>query len=177
MCKSLTNSLPFPIPYLMSLTLVNTLFWIDHWYKENDAQFFSLSTNKWDKWTYPMIESLVIIVSAATGSGDCWRIIGSQVPVIISLLFAELFTTPTPHCTLDHPCQGYIVRDTHAWMDLDRGQRSILDWYFMLSICSLRLSLSMMLVTVFCCCWWICHWHPATGQPGPARHQLTRTAT
>ena len=32
---------------------------------------------------------------------------------------------------------------TYAWMDLERGQRSILDWGFMLSICSLRLSLSM----------------------------------
>ena len=56
-----------------------------------------------------MIESLVIIVSAATGSGDCWRIIVSQVPVIISLLFAELFTTPTPHCTLDHPSVRVIL--------------------------------------------------------------------
>ena len=55
-----------------------------------------------------MIESLVIIVSAATGSGDCWRIIGSQVPVIISLLFAELFTTtPTPHSLSGLYCQGY----------------------------------------------------------------------
>ena len=32
---------------------------------------------------------------------------------------------------------------TYAWIDLERGQRSILDWGFMFSICSLRLSLSM----------------------------------
>ena len=32
---------------------------------------------------------------------------------------------------------------TYACIDLERGQRSILDWGFMLSICSLRASLSM----------------------------------
>ena len=72
---------------------------------------------------------------------------------------------------------------TYACIDLERGQRSILDWGFMLSICSLRASLSMAgpcVTALLCpCVSWLLgvtslssahllsHWHSALTLPPP----------